>query len=388
MLEIEPTARRILTVITVFTVLTLVVGNFLGTPILLSYVETGSMSPTLDAGDGFVAVPAALGGSIEEGDVVVFRAEELRGGGLTTHRIVGKTDHGYLTKGDANTFTDQDDDEPPVKRAQIVAEALQVNGNVVSIPHLGTAVHGVQTAVVGVQRRMAGLLGIRSLLGGQGLAYLFFAATIVWYIVGTWHTSSSQRTYERGRSRDSGVDARFVVASVAAVLVLSATAAMVVPAGSQEYGIVSADFESEKPTVVPAGQTRETAYPVRNSGVLPVLVHLEPASEGVEIRPRELVVSGRHRGEATLKIHAPAETGYYRRYVTEHRYLAVLPVPLIRELYGIHPWAPILVIDAVIAIPTYLFGVSVLGSQRLRDRTRKGKYSATNSARQFFRGRY
>jgi signal peptidase len=42
------------------------------------------MQPTLDTGDGFVAIPEAVAGEIEEGDVITFRAEELQGGGLTT----------------------------------------------------------------------------------------------------------------------------------------------------------------------------------------------------------------------------------------------------------------------------------------------------------------
>ncbi|OSO90460.1 hypothetical protein B9H04_17005, partial [Halorubrum ezzemoulense DSM 17463] len=48
----------------VLVVVSLVVGQLLGQPVLLSYVETGSMQPTLAPGDGFVAVPAQLAGGI------------------------------------------------------------------------------------------------------------------------------------------------------------------------------------------------------------------------------------------------------------------------------------------------------------------------------------
>jgi signal peptidase len=81
------------------------------------------MEPTLEPGDGFVAVPAELAGPIDDGDVIVFEAETIQGGGLTTHRVVDETDRGFITRGDANPFTDQDDSEPPVKRAQVVAKA-------------------------------------------------------------------------------------------------------------------------------------------------------------------------------------------------------------------------------------------------------------------------
>jgi len=54
----------------VLVVFSLVVGQFLGQPVLLSFVETGSMQPTLDPGDGFVAIPAPIAGGIGVGDVV------------------------------------------------------------------------------------------------------------------------------------------------------------------------------------------------------------------------------------------------------------------------------------------------------------------------------
>jgi signal peptidase I len=55
-------------------VLAIVAGHLLGVPVALSYVETGSMEPTIGTGDGFVAILAAVSGPIEEGDVVVFDA--------------------------------------------------------------------------------------------------------------------------------------------------------------------------------------------------------------------------------------------------------------------------------------------------------------------------
>jgi len=110
--------------------LALIAGNLLGTPVVLSFVETGSMEPTIQTGDGFVVLPPAVTGDVSAGDVVVFDARELEGGGLTTHRIVNETDDGYITQGDANPFTDQDDSEPPVSDDQIVAVAWQPNGQV------------------------------------------------------------------------------------------------------------------------------------------------------------------------------------------------------------------------------------------------------------------
>jgi len=330
------------------------------------------MSPTLQPGDGFVAVPTQVGSSVDTGDVIVFRAEKLQGGGLTTHRVVGNAERGFITRGDANPFTDQSSGEPPVKRAQIVATALQVNGNVVVIPSLGTAVESVQSVLSTVQRHLTAILGIAALSGTRGLAYLFFAGTFLWYVVGEWRADDTEIP-DRTASRITEVDSRLVMGAFAAVLMMGATAAMVAPAGTQEYGVVSAEFSSERPDVIQAGESKSRPYAVANGGLFPVVTYLEPASEGVEVQPRGLSVAGGSVANATVTLHAPPETGYYRRFVTEHRYLAVLPEPVIRGLYEIHPWAPIVAIDVVIAVPYYLLGARLVGSgpvrlRRLRDK--------------------
>lgn len=88
-----------LQVAAVLVVASLIVGQYLGQPILLSYVETGSMQPVLNPGDGFVAIPTPIAGGIGVGDVVTFDAQEIEGGGLTTHRVVEETERGYITRG-------------------------------------------------------------------------------------------------------------------------------------------------------------------------------------------------------------------------------------------------------------------------------------------------
>jgi len=356
-------------ILAILAVLTLVGGQLLGQPILLSYTTSGSMAPTIDTGDGYVVVPAQLAGPVQAGEVVVFRAKTLQGGGLTVHRIVDETDRGYITKGDANPSTDQSDEEPPVKEAQIVGIAVQIGGAVFTIPELGTAVTGSQAAISTVQRELAVLLGTRDLLGVQGFAYLLFAASLLLYAADLLLTDERTRR-ERERAREKGTDPRLWVGAFALLLVIAATATMVVPAGSHEYGIVSAEFDSSRPDVIPTGETGTTTYRVPNGGVLPVYVRLESASDRLAVQPGELRVEGRSTANATVAITAPPEIGYYRSYLIEHRYLAILPRPMLRGLYGVHPWAPILVIDVLLGGSFYLLGAALVGTGRIRRRER------------------
>ncbi|NLV06476.1 signal peptidase I [Haloarcula rubripromontorii] len=350
-------------------VVAMVIGQVLGQPVLLGFVMTGSMQPTLEPGDGFVAIPADLAGSVEEGDIITFRAEEIQGGGLTTHRVVDKTDRGYITRGDNNPFPDQDGDEPPVTDAQIVAVAWQPGGGVVAVPGVGTTVNGVRDSLAWVQQRAASIFGTRSLLGTQGLAYLLLGVSVCAYVIDLVLSGDRDRG-RRDISRDTGTSVRLLIGIFAAAVVLSATATMVAPAGPQEFGVVSAEFDSPGSRVIEQGTTESTQYRLGNGGYVPVVTYFDPETDGIAVEPNETVIPARSTVNATLSLTAPPETGYYRKFVVEHRYLLVLPQSTIRSLYHIHPWLPIVVIDALLGGSFYLLGAALVDTGRVRSRSR------------------
>lgn len=364
-----------LQLVAVLIVLALVAGQFLGQPILLSFVETGSMQPTLDPGDGFVAIPAPIAGGFSDGDVVTFEAQEIQGGGLTTHRVVDETERGYITQGDNNPFTDQDGDEPVVQDADIVSKALSINGNVVVIPHLGTVAMTLQSTLESAQTWLTTQFGVQSFQGTQGLAYILFGLSVVAYVVDWFVTEPSRDRPERDRSRDDGISVRFIVGVLALVLVVSATAAMVVPGGTQEYGVVSAEFESDNPTVIEQGTTQELEYVVPNAGLVPVQTYVEPDSPGVAVEPQQVHVGPRSEGSTTVSLTAPEETGYYRLLVVEHRYLAILPPAVIDNLYQIHPWVPIVAINTLLGGGIFLTGFVIFRGEPTRIRSRESSRS-------------
>ena len=372
-MSIKRTLSVALQAAAVLAVVSLVVGQFLGQPVLLSYVETGSMQPALAPGDGFVAIPAGIAGGIGPGDVVTFDAEEIQGGGLTTHRVVEETERGYITRGDNNPFTDQDGGEPVVQDADVVAKALQVGGVVVVIPHLGTVAMGFQSALQSVQTWLAVTFGVRSFQGTQGLAYIVFGLSLVAYAV-DWYLNAGSRDREtRDRSRDDGTSVFAILGVLALVLMATATAAMVVPGGTQEYGVVSAEFESENPTVIESGTSQEIEYVVPNAGLVPVYAYVTPASPDVDVDPQRLSVGSRGEASTTVTLSAPDETGYYRLFVVEHRYLAVLPPGIVDELYGVHPWAPLVVINGLLGGGIVGIGLLLLRGEPARIRSRDSR---------------
>lgn len=328
----------------------LLVGQVLGQPVLLGFVETGSMSPTLEPGDGFIAVPSQVVGPIEEGDVVTFHAKQLHGGGLTTHRVVGETEAGFITQGDANPVTDQAGQEPPVQREQIVAKPLQVGDTVIVIPHLGLLVTSVNGVLSAIQRQIAVLLGTRAVLGSQGLAYLLFAVGVLSYLASALLASDRGQATRNTRRQTGVVDARLAIVGLTAILVVILTLSMTVPSGPQTFDVVSTQSDSPRPQVIEAGGSENLTYVVPSNGMMPTAVFLQPRSEGISVTPTQLNIGSNERRNATVTLSAPPETGSYQRTLIEHRYPAVLPQGTIADLHAVHPWLPIVVIDLLVAI--------------------------------------
>ena len=350
-------AVRSLEVILIAVAVLLLVGQLVGQPVLLGYVETGSMAPTLDQGDGFIAVPTALAGPIEVGDVITFRADRLHGGALTTHRVVARTDEGFITRGDANVFTDQESGarEPPVQRSQVVAVALTVGDAVLVVPHLGTAVAGLQALIATLHATLVAVFG-RSVTGSTTLSMVLAVAGIGLYIASV--VRDNQRSNEAHGARRADPSLRAVVGDLspmqvvgllAVVLVVTTTASMLVPGGVYEVGIVSAENDAPGTRVIEHGTSETAMYPVVNGGLLPTVSYLDSDGSALVATPQEVYVPPRGRADVAVTVRAPDAIGYYRYRLIEHRYLAVLPVPVIRSLYTLHPWAPIVVIDLLLA---------------------------------------
>jgi signal peptidase len=345
-------------VVLFITVSTIISGAF-GVPMGISYVETNSMSPTLQPDDGFILIPNELAGEPQVGDVVVFDAERIGGGGPTTHRIIKETDRGYITKGDNNNSPDQAGVEPPVQRARIIGHALQFRGHLIVLPYVGAVAQAASGGFDTVER----VLDIASWrLSGGSLpslppSYLIAGLFILFYLgesIRERYLSDRHATRDRSRKNTRRKDSFHAVLLVfTAVVVLSVTAAMVIPGGSQQYGVVASGAGT--PAVVPPGEEVEFSHGLGNSDVLPMTVFLE-GGEDVTLGQQQVELDRGGVVNISATVSVPPSVGYHRFYVTEYWYLPILPTQLLAALHDVHPWAPIVVIDAVITIPYYMIG--------------------------------
>jgi signal peptidase len=367
----------------VLLVVGVVVGQFVGTPVGLAFVETDSMSPTLEPGDGFVAVPTRVAGEIDEGDVVTFRARE-EGNRLTTHRVVAVTDEGYVTRGDANPFTDQQGGEPPVTRDRVAAVALSVDGSVVVVPGVGEAVEASQ----GVFASLADSLGLDA--GPRQLATVLLAALGAAFVLDELLGGEEEgQGTDRIRERAAGHDATRLLVGGVVLVVVVATLSMALSSGATVIQYESVGQTAGVTGGVPAGESREVSVTLVNGGFAPAVAVL--AAPGDAPLSRDVVALGpRESTSVTVTVTAPAEPGVYEQRVVQHRYVGVLPVSVLRSLHAVHPWLAVVAVDGVLAFALFGVGRALLGRGRLRlgrERTLPVGLSVRRAVRRLYRDR-
>ncbi|MEA1932801.1 MAG: S26 family signal peptidase [Euryarchaeota archaeon] len=351
--------QKSITVVLVAIAVALVVGQLLGQPLLIGYVATGSMDPTLAVGDGFVAIPPVLAGGIGPGDVITYEAQAIDGGGPTTHRVVGTTAEGYITQGDANSFTDQDAGEPPVTETQVLAVVLQVDGEVVKIPSIGTGATAVQNVVGSITGAIgvggAGRIGVMT----SGFGIVLIAATLLYGFL----TSENHRETSRSTSRSDMVSSRVVLGGLILLLMVPLLTSMVLPSDTTTNRLFSAEASiAGDGGRVTAGGSTVFPFALENNQYVPKVVIVEPASSGIEVLNSTLAIQHGESEAVRLRVTAPAETGAFARSYSEHHYLHVLPIPVIKLLHAINPFVAKLLLSVVPTLPIvglYVFFVGV-----------------------------
>ena len=325
------------------------------------------MEPTIAQGDGFVAIPAAAAGPVSEGDVVVFRAEEVNDGKLTTHRVVRETERGLITMGDNNPFTDQDGPEPPVTDEQIVAEALQIGGTVVTIPALGIAIGAIQDGVLGFQSAFAEAVGFGDSLDRQGSGVLLFSIGFALFALTFLLDNGAERTTERSRQRGTLLNTRTVTVLLLAAVLVPANLAMVAGGGTQQLTIDGSDV-AQNPEIDP-GEDATWEIGVDNFGLVPVVLVFDGQSAGTTVLDEQLTVGPGDATTLSVSATAPGPSERTTLSVTEYRSLHVLPASVIRALHSVDPLLALAAVNGVLGGGTLavLGRIVGFGTIRVRD---------------------
>ncbi|ESS02437.1 MAG: signal peptidase I, archaeal type [uncultured archaeon A07HR67] len=364
-------AERAGTALLVVVLVSLVLGQVLGQPVLLAYVDSGSMEPTIDEGDGFLTMPAVITGPPAEGDVITFRAQEIEGGGLTTHRVVDETAEGYITRGDANPFTDQDGGEPPVTQDRIVATAVQVGGAVITVPGLGSAIELVQGGLVAAVSAIVGATGLDVAVSPGSVGTWVFGLGLVLFVLSFQPSGGEELPRDTSRQTDGDrIDGRVVAVALLILVLVPANAAMVLPSGETTIAVDGSEV-AETEGVAP-GDPVDAEFDAQNNGLITLLLIFEPADEDVTVDPATPGIPSGEQATATVTVPAPEPDVEREIVVSEYRYLVVLPESVLVSLHEIHPLAALGAINLLIGggFVGFVGGLIGFGEVRMRDTSR------------------
>lgn len=116
----------ILTIIIIICIYSFISLNILGKDYVnyFSYtvfsIGSNSMAPTITTNDLIIV---KLTKNVEKGDIITFKDDKV----LVTHRIIGETANGYITKGDANNTEDKN-----VSNTSVIGKVVKI------LPNYGT----------------------------------------------------------------------------------------------------------------------------------------------------------------------------------------------------------------------------------------------------------
>lgn len=294
-------------------------------PVQLAYVYSDSMEPTIGQSDGFVLLPA---GEVQRGDIVTFRSESRDA--YVTHRVVGRTENGFTTKGDNNPTTDQAAGYPAVQRDDIVGKVLNLQGDPLVVPGLGSAVRFIH----GHRGFVAALLGI-ALVGG---------------FLRQRTPSRPSRSVPRVRS---------VLWPIFAIALVSSVAFQLTGGTSKQLTYVAVESDIGGANTLRVGESTTDSV-VINQSTIPLTTAVISA-EGMTITN----TSGNESTvTATLRVPPPTRPGVVTTEVHVSRYLTVLPPAVIQRLHGIHPLVAAIATAVTALGPIALTGFLVIDGKR------------------------
>lgn len=297
-------------------------------PVQLSYVYSGSMEPTIEQFDGYVLIRTA---DANVGDIVTFWSSERDT--YVTHRITGRSNQGFITKGDANPTTDQAAGSPYVDREDIRGRVLTLRGSPVLVPGLGEFARFVRTH----RAPIAGLLGsalLAALLRGR---------------------TASRPSRSVPRVRD-------VLWPVFVVAVISAIGLQFAGAQTKQMTYVALSSETDGPNRLTVGEAGTDSFTI-NRSELPMTAYVVSADR--------MTITNQTRNDSTItvsvRIPPPTHTGVVTTTVTVNRYVTVLPMGIIRRLHGIHPFLAGATTVGVTMLPlVVLVTLAIDGKQPIR----------------------
>ena len=323
-----------------------VVLIFPGSPIEVSYVVSGSMSPALETNDGYVLVPP---GEIRAGDIITYDSDMQDT--QVTHRVVEVTDSGFVTKGDANPSTDQAGGAPLVDPDAVIGRVLTISDTAVVIPQLGVVIDLIRTNWMMTLGSVAFALAI-----SQG-----------------WSHQHRQRSKKRSRLKS-----RNIVWTALLISLLITTALVSTGTAHAPFVYIATESGGESQRLIPVGVDEKVTL----NAAVQASPHTQTVitADGMRIISQTISRGDTLRGdnpastvpitnpaawmhtylttetdiEVTARVPAQPTIGPYETQLNMYVYPGTLPVTITERLHAIHPVVAAFVSVVVLHLPIFI----------------------------------
>lgn len=320
--------QKALLLIFSFFVLLSVFSLILSAPLLIAYIKSESMSPTLNKNDlVFINI---FDRNFEVGDIVVFNSN----GDWICHRIVKKTAEGYITKGDRNIATDQFSGKETVGDDKIIGKILSFNGDPVNIP-LGSGVEILE-----------------DLFAKNKLLLFFILALGGLLMLGKGEKKRKGKGYIRIKTKTL-----FIISSLLLITVFSLANVIAFEKKEINYGTTSAGGLRED-WVFP-GESFSRQVEFENGGSYPYYYRISTNSLNLKFENSGFILYPGEKKILEVQVFAPEDTSIHTEKIFVAKYIPLLPTELIEAL-DLHPYLPILAMDLEISL--ILLAIYYLGN--------------------------
>lgn len=301
-------------------------GLVLNQPVLFSYAISESMEPTIGVGDLFLINPLSKG---DAGSIIVFQMGDM----YVVHRVYAIEGDAYITKGDNNIATDQQNGKnPPISTDKVVGEVVSFGGRPILVPGAGKLVEALHSNS------------------------LFLAALLI--SLGFLSLGKNKKT-KKDRKRIK-ISAGLFYGIASSALILSLIASTMLSWGTLSFSYASTSAGGQNEGWYLPGSEFEKTLNFENRAYYPMIFFFEKDGELIGSSPAYL--NPRDARDITLTVSVPEDTRIYSEGVEVYAYLPLLPVSVTESLYKTSPLLPLIVqVSALSAILIAVYRLTGFG---------------------------
>ncbi len=310
----------ILTLLAVVFLLLSVTGFILDRPVLISYVTSDSMTPTLNKGDLFLINPFSKG---RTGDIIVFKMN----GHWTVHRIYAETSEGYITKGDNNVATDQQGGRSDaIRKEDVVGTVVTIFDKPIKIPYVGMYIQEFSKSTKNL-----------------------YIAIVVIVLGSILLTAGGKDRVRKRKKRVVKVKYKTLYTIVSAVTIAIILISIVATWGTVGFNYASTLAGGQKEGWYLPNTEFDRPIVIENKAFYPMYYILSPKGDRIALDKTDFMLMRNEKESINVHVKVPANTKIYYEQIDVYTYPPLLPTDLIKRLWNLNPYLPLVAFSIEIA---------------------------------------